>query len=67
MSAQNMRLANELYQTVNMLASPISDGMKKRLAKNSSKGRLNLHNYAAVILQNHKRRCACRAPAMSDN
>ena len=50
MSAQSMRLANELCQTVNMLASPISDGMKKRLAKNSSKGRLSLHNYAVVIL-----------------
>lgn len=53
MSAQNMRLANEPCQTVNMSALPISDGMKKRLAKNS-KGRLILHNYAMVILENHK-------------
>lgn len=49
-----MRMANELCQTANMLALPISDGMKKRLAKNSSKGRLSLYNYAIAILENHK-------------
>ena len=53
MSAQNMRLANEPCQTANMPALPISDGMKKRLTKNS-KGRLILHNYAMVIPENHK-------------
>lgn len=49
-----MRMANELCQTANILALLISDGMKKRLAKNSSKGRLSLYNYAIAILEIHK-------------
>ena len=37
-----------------MLVLPISDSMKKRPAKNSSKDRLSLHNYAMAIPENHK-------------
>lgn len=48
------RKANELVpQTVNVLALPISNDLKERLEKNSSKSGLSLHDYATAILENH--------------